>query len=253
MGIGAAILAGGRTGAELRQESGADETALIQLAGKPMAQFVVEALARTTAVDDIALVAPPGSQVAKREWPGARLAVSKGDRMMDSIVAGAEAFPDRALIVVAACDMPLVTPEALGHFCDAALAAGVDCCYSMVPKEVVEAKCPGSERTWVRLRDGVVTGGNITAVRPGFILEQREQIERAFSLRKRPLKLAQMFGLPLLLGLLFGWVTSEQVVRRAERILGCTAGVVKSPYAEIGIDVDKPSDLRLVRGVLEGR
>jgi molybdopterin-guanine dinucleotide biosynthesis protein A len=253
MGIGAAILAGGKTGAELRQESGADETALIELGGRPMAEFVVEALAQTAAVDDIAIVAPPGSQVAAREWPGARLAISKGGHMIDSIVAGAEAFPDKALIVVAACDMPLVTPEALGHFCDATLAAGVDCCYSMVPREVVEAKYPGSDRTWVRLRDGAVTGGNITAVRPGFIADHRERIERAFSLRKKPLKLAQMLGLPLLVGLLFGWVTSDQIVRRAERILECTAGVVRSPYAEIGIDVDKLSDLRLVRGVIEGR
>lgn len=250
MAIAAAVLAGGTTKGELREACGVTETALIALAGRPMGRYVVDALARTSQVDDVVIVAPAGSEVARSEWPGARTVTSAGGRMIDSIAAAAKVLADRDMILVAACDMPLVTPEALAHLSDAALAADVDCCYSMVERRVLEARYPGSQRTWVRLRDGVFTGGNVVALRPSFVLERREVIERAFSLRKRPLRLARMLGFGLVIAVLLGLASSDRVAARASEILDCTVAVVKSPYAEIGIDVDKPSDLEFVKRVL---
>ena len=77
------------------------------------------------------------------------------------------------------------------------------------------------------------------------------EAEELIRLRKKPLSLAAHLGWKLLFFYLLRRLSIEDVEKELSRLLGGVKGVgVISPYPEIGIDVDKPSDLAFVEKVL---
>jgi hypothetical protein len=95
-----------------------------------------------------------------------------------------------------------------------------------------------------------VTGGNVFLIRPQVILKSRDRIEQAFALRKRPLQLSRLLGFKFLIKLLTGRLEVAEIEARVEEILGMKGAGILSLYPEIGVDVDKPSDLNLARALL---
>ena len=67
---------------------------------------------------------------------------------------------------------------------------------------------------------------------------------------QEPLAIERLLGLSLSLVLL-NQLSLREIEARF-RVLHCRGVGVISPYPQVGIDVDKPSDLELVRQVLEG-
>ena len=68
--------------------------------------------------------------------------------------------------------------------------------------------------------------------------------------RKKALKLVWHFGPLLALRALTRTITLAGALRKAGRKLGCDAIPVPLPFAEAGIDVDKPSDHDLAEAIL---
>jgi hypothetical protein len=88
-------------------------------------------------------------------------------------------------------------------------------------------------------------------------LRQHQQVIRdAYARRKEVPRLAALLGPSLLLRLLASRVVPgvlaiahlEAAVGRL--IGGATARAIITPYAEIGVDIDKPEDVRIARAVL---
>ncbi|MCH1927236.1 hypothetical protein L6232_20735, partial [Shewanella sp. C31] len=67
--------------------------------------------------------------------------------------------------------------------------------------------------------------------------------KRVVALRKRPLALARMIGLDVLLKLLLGRLSVAELEARAGRILGVEARALLTPFPEVGVDVDREADL----------
>ena len=65
--------------------------------------------------------------------------------------------------------------------------------------------------------------------------------------------MARRVGMRTLLRFVTRSLTVADAERRAERTLGFTVRVVRTPHAELGMDVDKPFQLDIVRAELEGR
>lgn len=65
--------------------------------------------------------------------------------------------------------------------------------------------------------------------------------------RKSPIGLAKLVGWRFLVKFLLRLVTLKETEERVSRIFGIKGAVIISPFPEVGIDVDKPSDLALVR------
>ena len=80
-----------------------------------------------------------------------------------------------------------------------------------------------------------------------------EVAERIIDNRKNPLKLCCILGWSFVLAFLLGSLSLVKVERRVSEILGIKGAVIQSDYPELGIDVDKPSDLELVRTVFSSR
>lgn len=247
--VPAVVLAGGRPDAAM--SGGALPKAFAPLRGRSMVEFVLAALRRTSRVGRIVLVGP-------RDLPagvagGVDDAVVEQGGLLENLAAGFAGLDPAAPVLAVAADLPLLTPETIGAFVDAALATDADLRYAVVPRADVERAYPGVRKTFVRLRDGVFTGGSAFLITPRAFARARPMIERAIAARKRPWRLARLLGVSTLLGLATGRLRIDALEARVEEITGIRARAVICRDAEIAVDADRPEDLVMLARCLAAR
>lgn len=242
----AIILAGGENSKQLNPVTPQCYEALIEIAGKPMVSFVAQALAATNQVNRIFVVGPV-CELAQCEFPPNTAILAGGQTIIETIRLGMAALGHTRPVLVATADIPLLTPEAVDHFLVQCAGVDADLYYPIVTKEVNELRYPGNKRTYVRLKEGTFTGGNLFLVNPVIVEHCMEVAEQFIANRKNPLKLCQMLGWSFVIRFLLGVLHLKDVECRVSELLGVAGAVIQSPYPELGIDVDKPSDLELVK------
>ena len=242
----AIILAGGENSERLSQFSSQSYEAMIEIAGKPMVTFVVDALAATPQVERIFIVGPV-KQLANCDFPQNVTLVEGGSTIVDTIKLGMEALGHQRKVLVVTADIPLLTPAAIGHFLSQCAEVEVDLYYPIVSKETNNRHFPGNKRTYVRFKDGTYTGGNVFLVNPAIVTHCLLVAGQMIDNRKNPFKLCRLLGWGFVFNFLIGTLSLNKVKERVADLLGITGAVIQSPYPELGIDVDKPSDLELVR------
>ncbi|HSV92695.1 MAG TPA: NTP transferase domain-containing protein, partial [Desulfobacterales bacterium] len=155
--VDAVVLAGG-DGAVLDPEC--RFKGLLPIAGKPMVEWVLDALNEAEEVGEVAVVVPTAEGLGGWVDRAAKIVVSDGS-FVDNIVSGVSAFrTDRPVLLVTG-DIPALTPAAVDEFVRLSLAAGAQAAYPLIREADMSEQFPGSARTFVRLADGKVTGGNM--------------------------------------------------------------------------------------------
>jgi len=244
----ALILGGAPNTGPLRKISQAQYEAGINIAGRPMIDYVITALRNVPAISRIVVVCDESvlSEVLKTQVS----IVQPGKTLFDSLKNGLKATETREPVLVLTADIPLISKEALEDFLLRCQSKKADVYYSFVSKEVNEKKYPGVRRTYVKLREGVFTGGNLVLLSPEVIGEHTHILNKAISLRKKTLQLCLMLGWKYLFYLLMGRLTIREIEQQVTKILKIQAIGVISTFPEVGIDVDKPGDYDLVSQVL---
>lgn len=126
-----------------------------------------------------------------------------------------------------------------------------DLYYPIVDKRVGELKYPVVKRTYVNLREGVFTGGNLFLVNPEIVEHTAPRVRKFLDYRKNPLKMVTLLGFSFLLRyLVLKNLTLSELEQKVSDMWAIRGAVIVSPWPEVGIDVDKPSDLQLARAVL---
>jgi GTP:adenosylcobinamide-phosphate guanylyltransferase len=245
----AIILAGGLNSGSLRQVSSAQYEAEIEIAGRPMLDYVILALKNVKAINRIIVVGSP-SILSEDIKKSINIIASPGDSLIDSLTNGLNHLNTGEPVLVLTSDIPLITKEAVEDFLGRCKERKGDVYYSFVSKERNEEKYPGVQRTYVKLREGTFTGGNLVLLAPKIIKDNRDLLLKAATLRKKPIQLGKLLGWRCLFYLLIGKLTINAIEKRVLRTFNINAVGVISPYPEVGIDVDKPSDLRLAKKVL---
>ncbi|MGL5513393.1 MAG: nucleotidyltransferase family protein, partial [Sporomusa sp.] len=113
----AIILAGGENGEKLNRYTCQPYEAMIDIGGRPMVEFVAEALAASPHVDRIFVTGPP-PQLAKCTLPERAIVVPSGRTIMETIDQGMQALGHENLTLVVTADIPLLTPAAIEDFLD---------------------------------------------------------------------------------------------------------------------------------------
>jgi CMP-2-keto-3-deoxyoctulosonic acid synthetase len=178
---------------------------------------------------------------------GADIMLPDKPTLLENVNQGLAAFPNDEYLLVVTADIPLLTPRAIDDFISRAESLAADIVYPIVNQEQCENRFPGQKRTYVRLKEGTFTGGNIMLLRGRFIRQQQFLIERVYAMRKKPLKLAGMLGFSLILRLCLGLVSLSEVEQAAGRLIRGRAKAVITTFPEVAFDVDKPADLEAVR------
>ena len=227
--------------------------ALLPLAGRPMVQWVLDALNGSQSIDRIVLVGLPNDAPLESHKPLDFLA-GQGD-MLSNIQAGArrvaELAPDADQVLVCSSDIPALTPPMADWLAAQVTQADADICYNVITRQTMEARFPGSRRTYVRLKGMEVCGGDFNAVRLSVALGAHAFWKRLIAARKKPLAQAGLVGFDTLLLLLLGRLSLPAAEERVGRRTGLRARALICPYAEIGMDVDKPFQLEIMQNMLE--
>ena len=245
----AVVLAGGRADDSFRAAAGVDNRALAPLAGRPMVAWVLAALAAAQTVERIVLVGAEGLTDA----PGVRQQLRGGADLMETIERGMGACPGAAYVLLVTADIPALTAAGIDGFVRAGIATGAEFVYPIIPRAANEARFPGVKRTYLRLTNGMFTGGNLVLVRPEALLRQRDLVRRTYAARKKPLRLAAMLGWGVLWRLLCRRLSVADAAAAVSRLLGVRSQAVITEHAELGADVDRVADLQAMERYLEGK
>lgn len=245
--LSAVILAGSQ---QFNGEYGVRNKAFLRLNGKLMIEYVIEALNKTGNIEKIVVVGPEGQLKGELESRVDNVIDANGS-IMENVAAGVRYLGTEEGILICSCDIPYITPEAINDFIDQAQRSGADLCYPIVEKKVTIKKFPAAERTYVKVKEGIFTGGNIfyinsKAVEIGFKLG-----ERLLNARKKPLQMAGILGIGFLIRLLTGKLSIREIEKKFIKISDIKAKAIFSNYAEIGHDVDKPGDVIFAKAFFE--
>ncbi len=247
--VDAVVLAGAANTGKLRGISDCTNEALIPIHGRPMVQYVVEALNGAAKVGRIVVVGPDELRAAL-QGTGAVL-VPSTNSITDNVKRGLEELDSERMALLVTSDIPLVTSEAVEDFINRCSELPGDLFYPIVSKEVNDVNYPGTARTYFRLREGTFTGGNLFLALPRVVLECQPMLERVFAMRKKPWQLSRLLGFSFILKFLLRRLAIHEIEERVRDIFSIKGVAVITPYPEIGIDVDKPSDLELVTSALK--
>lgn len=243
----AMILAGGENNEYMQSCASERYEALIDIGGKPMVAFVAEALAASGRVRRI-LVLGPVPELAACALPDQVEIAAGGETILETICRGVELLGDERPVLIATADIPLLRAAAVQDFLQRCQREQADLYYPIIPQQLNARLYPGVKRTYVRLREGTFTGGNLFLVNPKVIPHCLAVANAMIENRKRPLRLAAILGWRFVFKFLFGRLRMAEVEQRTSELLGVRGAVIQSEYPELGLDVDKPSDLELVRG-----
>lgn len=247
--IDALVLAGSLNNGPLRECSQVKYEALIPIGSEIMVNYVIKALRQSPEIERIMVVGPPELQDA---LPSDIFFVPSGETLMENLHRGVSHATGTLLVTTA--DIPLLTTESVQGFLNLCGSQEADLYFPVVPREVVEQKFPGAKRTYIHFKEGTVTGGNVFLVNPLVVNDKCLTLgQELINLRKSPLALARRVGPGLLFKLLCRCLRINEAEARASKLLGIKGKAVICHYPEIGVDVDKPSDLMLVNHIYQNQ
>lgn len=222
--------------------------AMIRVHQKEMIRYVIDAVKATGLVDQIAVVG--AREDLAPILPYVDTVVEEGVDLADNVLRGTSIFGDEEEILVLTSDIPMITPEAIEDFVKQCSKVQADFYYPIVRREVNDKKYPGVKRTYVKIKDGSFTGGNIFLVKAKAVKTCIKRAKVFLSYRKAPWKMVRELGIGFALKFLLGTLTIAQLEERVSKLFGIRGKAVISEYPEIGTDVDKESDLQLVMSLL---
>ncbi len=227
--------------------------ALLEMAGRPLIQWVLDAVSASDLVENIVVAGLDSGDHLNSSKPQT-FVPNQGD-MLQNIRAGtlqAVSLNDRAnLILTVSSDIPAITREMVDWTITAAQETDHDLYYNVITREVMEQRYPGSNRSYVRLKDYELCGGDMNVFRASLVTARKELWERIIAARKNALRQAALIGYGTLILLLMRQLTLEAGVQRASKSLGIRGRALVCPYAEVGMDVDKPYQYEILARDLE--
>ncbi len=243
------ILAGAPAEPEFERRYGVKYRCELPIAGKPMLLYVLDALLASPRIQSVYVVGH--SDLAK----GARLLEPRGS-FLENLLVATEAEPNARRLLVVTSDIPLLTPAAVNDFIERCGEMDADFYYPIIPKEVNERRLPGVHRTYVRLADGMFTGGNAVIINPRMVLANAEIIGNILLARKHPIKIARLIGFGTLIRaalaqkLWQGALSIAMLESVVGRILNSKVKAVPVEFPEIGADVDTPEQAEVIERLI---
>ncbi len=183
--------------------------ALLELAGRPLIQWVLDAVSASDLVQNIVVVGLSSEYNLTSDRP-LNFVPNQGD-MLQNIRAGTQkavALNEGATYVLTvSSDIPGITREMVDWTITSALETDHDLYYNVITREVMEGRYPGSNRSYVRLKDYELCGGDMNVIRASLVTTRKELWERIIASRKNPLRQAALIGYGSLVLLLLGRLT----------------------------------------------
>jgi GTP:adenosylcobinamide-phosphate guanylyltransferase len=247
----AIVTAGGipQPGEPLYNYSNGNSKALIDVAGKPMIQWVLDALSNSKKVDKVILIglSPKSGLTCTKPVHY----ISNQGRMLANIVTGVnkalELNKKTEYVLIVSSDIPALKGEMVDWLVDTAMQTRDDLYYGICPREVMEARYPESHRTYTKLKDMQVCGADMNLIHVSMATEHLDIWEQLIGSRKSPLRSAAVIGLDILFKLFTRQIAMQELVEKASARIGIKGRAIIWSQAEPCMDVDKPHQLEIMR------
>ncbi len=255
--MNAIVTAGGaaQPGEPLYELSQGNYKAMIDICGKPMVQWVLDALSEATCIEQVVLVGLPPETDLTCKHP-LTLIPDQGD-MVFNIRAGAREVarldPGASHVMLVSSDLPALRGEMVDWLAEQIQDLEYDVYYTVIDRATMEAQFPESKRTYIHLKDNQVCGGDLHAFRLQIAVDDNPLWKRLIDARKSPLRQASMLGYDTVFFLMLRQLSLNNAIAAVSKRLGIKGRAILSPYAEIGMDVDKPFQLEMARQYLASR
>jgi GTP:adenosylcobinamide-phosphate guanylyltransferase len=235
--------------------SNGSSKALIDVAGKPMIQWVLDALGNSKKVDNVIIIGLSAKSGLTCKKP--LHYVSNQGRMLSNIVAGVnkslELNKKNEYVLIVSSDIPTLKGEMVDWLVDTAMQTKDEVYYGVCPQEVMEARFPTSKRTYTHLSDMDVCGADVNIIHVNQVTQHLDTWEALIGNRKSPLRQAAVIGLDTLYQLWRRKFTLKQLEQRASERIGMKGRAIIWQHAEPCMDVDKPHQLELMRADLSAQ
>lgn len=251
----AIVTAGGipQPGDPLYLYSNGDSKALIDVAGKPMVQWILDALGESKKVENVILigVSPKSGLTCKKPLHY----ISNQGRMLANIVTGVnkalELNKKAEYVLLVSSDIPALKGDMVDWLIKTSLQTRDDLYYGVCPRDVMETRFPTSRRTFTKLKDMEVCGSDINVIHVSMTTKHLDTWEELIGNRKSPLRQAAVIGWDTLLQFSMRQFTLQGLVERASQRIGIKGRAIIWDRAEPCMDVDKPHQLKLMREDME--
>lgn len=247
----AVITAGGipQPGEPLYDDTQGQAKALLDIAGKPMVQWVVDALCQSRVVERIIVVGLPSE--SNLQCDKIIDYIPNHTSMLENIRAGVnkvlEHNPQAEHVLLVSSDIPAITGEMVDWVANKAQETDDDAYYNVIRREVMEARFPNSRRSYTRLRGMEVCGGDLNLIHTRMMAGNNDVWEKIIAARKNVFKQAALIGYDTLVLLMLRLIDLDQAIKIVSNRLKIKGRGLVCPYAEIGMDVDKPFQLEIMR------
>jgi len=228
---------------------------MLEILGKPMVQWVLDAVSGCRNIRRVFVAGLPKDTKLTCKYP-LMVLENKGDLLANIQNTAEEAIrldPQVKNAVMISGDIPGITAPMIEWLIDKVKDGKWDVVYTVIDKSVIEKTFPNSRRTFTKLKDMTVCGGDITSINPHIMLDTKARWRKIIEARKNPLKQAALIGFDTLILLLTRQVTLAQAEKRVTRRLNINGKVFVAPYAEMGMDVDKSFQFEIMRDYLTKR
>jgi molybdopterin-guanine dinucleotide biosynthesis protein A len=247
----AIVTAGGipQPGDRLYAYSNGDSKALIDIAGKPMVQWVLDALSDAKEVDNVIVIGLTSKSGLTCKKP--LHYISNQGRMLANIVTGVnkavELNKKTEYVLIVSSDIPALKGEMVDWLVNTSMQTRDDIYYGICPRDVMETRFPTSKRTYTKLKDMEVCGADINVIHVNQTTQHLDTWEKLIGNRKSPLASAAVIGWDTLFLLFTRQVTLQELVDKASVRIGIKGRVIIWSQAEPCMDVDKPHQLEIMR------
>ena len=223
--------------------------ALIDIAGKPMIQWVLDALSDSRLVDNVIVIGLSSKSGVTCKKP-IHFLPNQG-KMLANMIAGVnkslELNQKNQHVLMVSSDIPALKPEMVDWLLETCMETNDDLYYGVCPKEVMEARFPGSKRTYTHLKGMDVCGADMNVVHVNMAKEHLDIWEALIVRRKNPVAQAMAMGWITSFLLVTKQLTLDDAVRRVCERIGIRGRAIVWSHAEPCMDVDKPHQLELLR------
>ena len=224
--------------------------ALLDIAGRPMIEYVIAALQDAKSVDEIVVIGL-GENIGKQLKTKRSIHhLPNQESLLKNTVVGINWIkkidPNCEKLLLCTSDIPLLTGDIVDSFVN--LCTGdFGMYYALIPQATMEAAFPSSKRTYTKLQDIIFTGGDLCLSTPELVSSNLELWELLIAKRKSPIKIARQFGWKTVLKLLTRQLTVADCNAIATRVLRIPCKGVECPFPELGMDGDKPFQVDMLR------
>ena len=222
--------------------------ALLEINGRLMIEYVLDALQQATTVNHIVVVGLEPNAVSQTAKNITYLP-NQGSLLGNGLAGVKWLRENRRLtgpVLLSSSDIPALTAPIVDHFVASCVPFKNSIYYNFITRQTLEIRYPHSKRTYIKLKGLEIAGGYLLLVQSELGESHADLWEALINGRKHAWKLARLVGWRTLIKLLTRQLSIDDIEAITERILGKKGKIILNPHAEIGMDVDKKEQLEIL-------